>query len=123
MGAKMRGNGFFFVPLSEIMRKKMLAAVFAVALMAALPAIAEAPGWEVVDTSAASVSMAETVEVEVRDGYIYVATSKPITVKILSIVGRTISEQKLPAGVSRLKVASRGIYILKAGDTTMRVTI
>lgn len=105
------------------MRCKMLTAVFAAAMMAAVPVRAEAPGWEVVTTSAASASMSDSVEVEVREGYIYVSTSKPVTVKILSIVGRTISERRLPAGVSRLKISARGIYILKAGDTTMRVTI
>lgn len=105
------------------MRHEMLTAVFAAALMAATPVMAEAPGWEVVDTSTASAPMSDAVEVEVRDGYIYVAASKPVTVKILSIVGRTVSEQKLPAGVSRLKISARGIYILKAGDKTMRVTI
>lgn len=105
------------------MRCKTLIVVFAAAMMAAVPARAEVPGWEVVSTSVASSSMSDSVEVEVREGYIYVSASKPVTVKILSIVGRTISEKKLPAGVSRLKISSRGIYILKAGDTTMRVTI
>lgn len=105
------------------MRRKLLSVVFAAALAAAMPAMAEAPSWEVVSTSTASSAVSESVEVAVRDGYIYVTTSKPVVVKILSIVGRTISEQKIPAGVSRLKISARGIYILKAGDNTMRVTI
>ena len=63
------------------------------------------------------------VEVVVRDGYIYVTTPRPASVKVLSILGQLISQQNIPAGTSRLRISARGIYILKVGSITKRVTI
>lgn len=62
-------------------------------------------------------------EIVVRDSWIYVSTNRPITIKIYSILGQLISQDSLPAGTYRLHVASRGIYILKAGPITRRITI
>lgn len=66
---------------------------------------------------------ADTPEISVRDGWIYVTTSRPITIKIFSILGQLISQDTLPAGSFRMHVQARGIYILKAGTTTRRITI
>lgn len=64
---------------------------------------------------------ADKIEVYVKDGYIYVMTPKQINVKLLSILGQLVTQQNLSAGVSRIKVPARGIYILKAGGLTVRV--
>lgn len=65
----------------------------------------------------------DRIETVVRDGYIYITTSKVINVKIFSILGQLISSTRVPAGTSRLKVPARGIYILKAGPYTRRLTV
>ncbi|MCC8114604.1 MAG: hypothetical protein LIP03_11580 [Bacteroidales bacterium] len=83
-----------------------------------------APVWEVVQSEPTSeVVEADRVEVTVKDGYIYVSTPRAVTVKVLSIVGQLISEKNLEPGVARLKIGARGVYILKAGDATLRVSI
>lgn len=82
------------------------------------------PSWETVpSTQVVGVAEPDQMEVAVRDGYIYVYTPQAVTVKVLSIVGQLISQQRLQPGVSRLKISARGIYILKVGDITQRVTI
>lgn len=65
----------------------------------------------------------EFLEITVKDGYVYVTTSKPVTVKIFSILGQLISQKNIPAGTSRTHISSRGIYILKVGSVTKRITI
>lgn len=63
----------------------------------------------------------EKIDVYVKDGYIYIMTPKSVNVKLLSILGQLVTQQNLQAGVSRIKVPAKGIYILKAGDVTIRV--
>ena len=105
------------------MQIKTLILIAALALSCPVEATSAVPGWELVEPLRREVSEADKLEANATDGYIYVFTPRPVTVKVLSIVGRQISLQKLPAGWSRLKVNARGIYILKAGDATLRVTI
>ena len=63
------------------------------------------------------------MRVNVREGYVYVTVSRRTQVKLFTILGQTVSQTELPAGTSRLRVGARGIYILKAGDTTVRITL
>ena len=62
-------------------------------------------------------------EIRVNEGYVYVTTSRTITVKVFSILGQLISEETIQPGISRFRLPSRGIYILKAGAITKRITI
>lgn len=97
-----------------------------VSLLCVVPAVdAAGPKWELVQSVSAGAPVYEgdKIEVSVSDGYIYLFTPKTVTVKVMSIVGQLISEQQLPAGMSKLRISARGIYILKAGDVTLRVTI
>lgn len=105
------------------MRIKTLILAATLALAAPVAAAPAIPAWEVVEPLRRDMGEADKLEVTTADGYIYVFTPRPVTVRVLSIVGRQISQQKLPAGWSRLKVNAQGIYILKAGDATLRVTI
>ncbi|MDE6309511.1 MAG: T9SS type A sorting domain-containing protein [Muribaculaceae bacterium] len=86
-----------------------------------------AKAWEETDRVPASADRTQVdndgPEIVVSDGWIYVNTTRPITIKIYSILGQLISQDSLPAGTFRLHVASRGIYILKAGAITRRITI
>lgn len=105
--------------------KKWLTILLTVAMLgASTPASAAAPQWEAVQlASAGAPADQDKIDVMVRDGYIYVYTPRAVEVKVMSIVGQLISEKNLPAGVSRLRITARGIYILKAGDVTLRVTV
>lgn len=95
----------------------------------AMTASSAAPRWESVDTPVGMEVISEqksddgVVEMTVKDGYIYIGTSRPVTVKVFTILGQLISQESLTAGTHRLRMTTRGVYILKAGSSTRRVTI
>ena len=62
-------------------------------------------------------------EMAVRDNFIYIAAPRPVTVKVFTILGQLISQTTLPAGIHRLPMSAKGIYIIKIGGSTRRVTI
>lgn len=107
----------------------LLRVIFLALCLAAAPlaSLGSAPVWETVHgfpaPAQADDGSEEAVTVTVRDGYIYVTASRPVTVRVMTILGQLISQHNLPEGTSRLKVSARGIYILKAGGQTLRVTI
>ncbi len=79
------------------------------------------PRWEQVESVEAE--MTDDVSVAVRDNCIYVTVSRPTTVKLFTILGQPISQVSLQPGTSRFRVGARGIYILKIGSITRRITI
>ena len=89
---------------------------------AATPSVPVPAKWETIESVSTELSE-ENLKVSVENNYIYVYTSKATNVKVFTILGQLVSEASLPAGTSRLKVATRGIYILKAGSITRRITI
>ncbi len=110
------------------MRYLCLIVMFFLLSAAACLAAEPTPAWE--QTAASDPQATELqsdrddrIDVTVREGYIYVTTPKPVTVRVMTILGQLISQQQVPAGTSRLRVTARGIYILKAGTVTKRVTI
>lgn len=103
-------------------------AIIIAAVMLAGSGVAEASSASSQSTVAAarqSVSSTEedAIDIVVRGRSIYVTVSRPIQVKIFTILGQLIVQQNLSAGTTRLNVSARGIYILKAGDVTRRITI
>lgn len=88
---------------------------------------AASPTWEEVASPQPSVVQSlgtdSQTEVIVRDGYIYISTHEPMTVKIFSILGQQIHQETIAAGLHRLRLNSKGIFILKAGSLTKRVTL
>lgn len=66
---------------------------------------------------------ADRIETTVRDGYIFITTGRAVTVRLYSIVGQLICQQNINAGTSRLKVGTRGVYVLKIGSATRRITV
>lgn len=99
----------------------MLLTLAAALTVPATAAPAQKSRWEQVETAPGDLS--EELAVVVRDNYIYVTVYRPTAVKLFTILGQPVSQVTLPAGTSRFKVAARGIYILKAGSTTRRITI
>lgn len=61
--------------------------------------------------------------VTVRDGYVYVSVREHTMVKVFTILGQLVVQDNLQPGTYRYKLNSRGIYLLKVGSVTRRVTI
>ena len=110
----------------ESTRRIQAVAVYLAVLIGAtgfvMHAAPTSPSWEVV-SSRVDLDDSDRIETSVRDGYIFITTSRPVTVRLYSILGQLISQQNIPAGTSRLKVDIRGIYILKIGSVTRRITV
>ena len=75
--------------------------------------------WEAVDAPDPEAQ----AEMAVRENYIYIATPRSVNVKVFTILGQLISQSTLPAGIHRLPMSAKGIYIIKIGSSTRRVTI
>ena len=98
-------------------------------LLAAVVGGRAADGWE--STQKPSSAGVEVIErgdqdspsIWVEGRYIYIQTPKPVTVKIFSILGQLVSQENVPTGTHRLQLSSRGIYILKVGSITRRLTL
>ncbi|MDE7411192.1 MAG: hypothetical protein K2M94_04050 [Paramuribaculum sp.] len=65
----------------------------------------------------------DKVTATVADGYIYIAVTEPTNVRIFTILGEMIVQENVAPGVYRYQMKSRGIYLLKAGNYTLRVTL
>ncbi len=108
------------------MKERLIGVIFALILGGAAM-FAASPTWEEVASPQPSVVQSlgteNQTEVVVRDGYIYISTQKPVTVKIFSILGQQIHQETVAAGLHRLRLNSKGIFILKAGSLTKRVTL
>lgn len=61
--------------------------------------------------------------VTVHDGYVYCVVRQKINIKMFTILGQLIVQETLQPGSYRFKLNNRGIYLLKAGTATRRVTV
>lgn len=108
------------------MLRRLLISFF-IAVAAVVTAAGAVPAWEHVQTPPAA--LVEVIEADshtatvVADGYIYIYLAQPAQVKLFSILGQPITTETLPAGVHRLRLSTRGIYLLRAGSTTRRITL
>lgn len=95
-------------------------------LMSANFAYAAPPKWE---TNKAEHAQAQTVikendiEIKAGRGVIIVATSRPVQIKVYTILGQLVSRETLPAGISQLNVQAHGVYIIKSGELTCKVAL
>lgn len=67
--------------------------------------------------------VSEKIDVRVADSNIILTLCEAAEVKVFTILGQLVARQKLEAGVWSLPISARGIYILKVGSATRRVTI
>ncbi len=98
-------------------------AAFSLALM--LPDSSFAKGWEPVRTDVSalnSVAHDNDVEIRVSPGHVVVVAAQPVQIKVFTILGQVVSNETLPAGVSRLPL-SHGVYIVKVGDLTCKIAV
>ena len=101
--------------------------VSGLALFMAVPELSARASWESVRgerlTEYKQVLRTTEIEVRVDRSYIYVSTTRPVQVKVFSILGTPVSQENLPAGVSRLRLGTHGIFIVKIGDLTCKVAL
>ncbi len=106
--------------------RRLLLILFIMLSVAFSAAEAAAPRWESVNVPSREDTEridSDGIDISVREGYIYISTSRSLTVKVFTILGQLISQENLTPGTHRLRIASRGIYILKAGSSTRRITL
>lgn len=112
--------------MKSVLRKILICLIMA-ATMPCGAAASSTGAWEEINTSipaiAQTIDSDSDTDIAVHDGYIYIHTDKTVTVKIFSILGQLISQETVKAGTYRIRIHSRGIYILRAGTTTRRITI
>ena len=111
------------------MRARAVILLIAAVLATLAPASVQAasPDWVRVESAApgmnVDITRPEQVEVTVSDGTVYLYTATETTVKIFTILGQQITAKKLTPGVWSFKLSARGIYILKAGPVTKRLSV
>lgn len=114
--------------------EKTMRQILIIAMLILTAALADgaSPRWETVDTPGRIFTEQQqqrtdpedsAADIAVRDSNIYVSASRQVNVKVFTILGQLISQATLPAGTHRLHINAKGIYILKIGATTRRVTI
>lgn len=108
--------------------KKIIRILAVFAVLAVLPPSPSlyGKGWESSRTEKSTTRLVgKNSEIEVRSGkgLIQVTASRPVTIKVYSILGQLISQETLPAGTSYYIVNSHGIFIIKVGDLTCKVSL
>lgn len=118
------------MPLNTSIAKrcKVLVAAVACAFALAIPAtVAAAPlKWEQTKTERTDIrTEAKDAEVEIRAsrGLVQVSASKPVHIKVYTILGTLVSSENLPAGISQLPIQAHGIYIIKTASLTCKVAL
>ena len=89
-------------------------------------AAAYARSWEALKTERADTrQVIKETDVEIRTtrGTIIVTASRPVQIKVFTILGQLISSETLPAGTSQLQVGAHGVYIIKTGEITCKVAL
>lgn len=107
------------------MRLAHIAIAAAMISIAAQTSPVSAKGWEAVRTDVSqlkSVARDTEIEIKVSPGQIVVSSSHQVQIKIFTILGQVVSNETLPAGISRLPL-SHGVYIVKAGDLTCKIAV
>lgn len=98
----------------------------ALAVLALASALADAaPVWEKVAPIATEVAepSADAYEVRIAERAIILTLTNKSSVKVFTILGQLVAEKQLETGTWRLPLSARGIYILKVGTSTRRITI
>lgn len=96
--------------------------MFALFIAINMTAVAACYANEEGDTTELSVGT-DKVDIFSSNGNIYINTTKPITVKIYTILGNLVTEKRIPAGTSQIQLKSRGIYLVNTGEKIQRVTL
>ncbi len=63
------------------------------------------------------------IEIFATDGAIIVRTPHKVQVRVFTILGQLVSQATVGPGTSELKMAARGIYVVKIGNVTQKVAL
>lgn len=78
--------------------------------------------WEPVELrEEAPYSEAESLTVKYVDGGVVLSTNRATEVRIYSILGQLISKRTIQAGSTKLTLNTKGVFILKTDNTTLRL--
>ena len=122
---------FAVVKMRVRIRSVFRAAVVVAMLGVATPMAAEV-GVHASDTFAGSQSgrergelrdREEAPEVSVSGLTITVTTRKPVEVSVYSLLGQLVGHTQAQVGTTRISVPSHGIYIVKAGERTFKLSL
>lgn len=105
-------------------RKQILCLVLALAV--GVGAYGASRTWEESErypVQVEQVAQPDEVSVAVHEGYVYVLVRQTAHVKLFTLLGQVIVQDTLKPGVYRYKLSTRGIYLLKAGTYTRRITL
>lgn len=83
----------------------------------------EATNQSSIVNTAEARTASDAIEIIGKDGHIVVRLPHKAQVKVFTILGQLVSQAELNAGVSTLKMNSRGIYIVKVGNVTQKVAL
>lgn len=112
--------------LSKNMRKACAAALLILAVAMPFSAYSLPGKWEQVKSersdSKTIVKDADT-EIKVARGMIVVSASRPVQVKVYTILGQLVNKETLPQGISQISISPHGVYIIKIGDLTCKVAL
>ena len=95
-------------------------------MLTAAPLHAAQPKWEQTKTEhqdAKTVVKETDIEIRTGKGIIVVNSSKPVQIKVYTILGQLVSRENLPAGTSQLSVQAHGVYIIQSGELTCKVAL
>lgn len=98
----------------------------AVSLALAMPAQGAVRGWETVRSlreDSRTVMRGAELEIFSAPGVIQVVASRPVQIKIFTILGRLVSSETLPQGSMQFRLPAHGVYIVKAGELTCKVAV
>lgn len=117
------------MPYLSAFMKRYFAKIFIISVLTLLSpfCLSAAKGWESVRSERLSeakvVSRTSDVEVRSQRGVILISTSRPVQVKVFSILGQLVSHETVPVGVSQLVLNTHGLFIVKIGDMTCKVAL
>lgn len=105
----------------------MLAAVFSASAQHYTSHVSQKPTWEIVQViEEAPDQPSSDIKLEAESsegGTVLISVDQATTIKVYSILGQLITQKQVNAGTVRLRIAARGIYILKAGSATRRISL
>lgn len=99
---------------------------FALLLSLAAPLPSMSKGWEPSKANKEQYRlMASASELEIRagGGVIHLTCSRPVNIKIFTILGSRIADDNLAPGSYQFAVPTHGVYLIKAGDITCKVAV
>lgn len=101
----------------------LLAAAF---ICGTVTAAGNAPAWEPLKTErpdAKTVTKETDIEIKAAPSTIIINTTKPVQIKVFTILGRLVNSDSIPIGTLKLTLPTHGVYIVKVGELTCKVAI